>query len=185
MTKCTLPPGLRRLRVYLMSAAVLATAAAATWGYIAMFTDELVLRTDPATRVVSPDGRWEARLYVEEADDEHGSSVLVALASTGGGGHRQRVVYRGLDAALGWSDDNVLTVREYISGGVRRIDPTRDLDYSADDRIEDERLLGVMAYLAFLPALTVLVVGLAVAVLVPELVLRRRAARSAGETKGS
>jgi len=127
--------------------------------------------------------RWGHAL--EEADDEHAAGVLVALVNAGDGGHRQRVVYRGPAAAPAWSGDNVLTVREYISGGVRRIDPTADLDYSADDRIEDERLLGVMAYLAFLPALTVLVVGLAVAVLVPELVLRRRAARSAGETKGS
>ncbi len=178
MTKRALPPALRRLRLILASAAILATAAAATWGYLGTFTDELVLRGDPATTLVSPDGTWEARLYVEAPGAEHTASVLVTVVTTGDGGQHQRVVYRGLDAALAWSAGNVLIVREYLSGGVRRVDPTGDLDDSADDRIGDARLLGVAIYVAFLPALTLLVVGLGLTFVLPRLLWQRQLRRA-------
>lgn len=177
----TLTRPLRTLRIVLAALAVTCAVVTAVWGYLGMFTDVLVLRQTPLQTSVSPDARWELRVYEVERSspyEEHGGLWLATVRRLGQNDGSQHVVYRDSEAVFTWRTRDQLSVREYLLGRERIIDVTSPGPETERWGADEHGLVFIAAFYAFLPSLVILVVGLMLSIYLPGILGRRQVRRS-------
>lgn len=160
---------LRRLQIVLVGLVFLSALAAAAYGSLTLFADVFVLRQRPIQSYDSPDGRWLVRVYEAERDVQGAGSWLATVGAAGGGGGRERVIWRGAEASFSWTGAQVLGVRERVFplGEEQRIDVVG----TATLRPWDGR--GPFArFFVLLPAL-ILLYGVPAAILLPPVLVHR------------